>query len=135
VTAVGGRPDQILDTQVRQAIDAQMAAKGISKVADGGKPDLLVGYQLMIDQEKQINGFGDSWGGWGGFGGWGPWGEAALAPSRQVLPAVTLGLSSLGCMTRLQRSSFGLAPHNTRLIPAKNRRKTKNGSTRERKSF
>ena len=45
-----------------------MAAKGFTKVADGSKPDLLLGYQLMIDQEKQINGFGDSWGGWGGFG-------------------------------------------------------------------
>src|SRR5579864_6441684 len=75
VPAVGGRPDQILDAQVKQAIDSQMAAKGFSKVADGGKPDLLVGYQLMIDREKQINGFGDSWGGWGGWGGgWGPWG-------------------------------------------------------------
>jgi hypothetical protein len=78
VPAVGGRPDQILDTQVKQAIDAQMAAKGISKLADGGKPDLLVGYQLMIDQEKQINGFGDSWGGWGGFGGWGPSGGGSF---------------------------------------------------------
>ena len=78
VPAVGGRPDQILDAQVKQAIDAQMAAKGISKVADGGNPDLLVGYQLMIDQEKQINGFGDSWGGFGGFGGWGPWGGGSF---------------------------------------------------------
>jgi len=69
VPAVGGRPDQILDAQVKQAIDSQMAAKGFSKVADGGKPDLLLGYQLMIDREKQINGFGDSWGGWGGWGG------------------------------------------------------------------
>ena len=74
VPSVGGHPDQILDTQVKQAIDSQMAAKGFTKVADGGKPDLLLGYQLMIDREKQINGFGDSWGGWGGFGGWGPWG-------------------------------------------------------------
>jgi len=73
VPAVGGRPDQILDAQVKQAIDSQMAAKGFSKVADGGKPDLLLGYQLMIDREKQINGFGDSWGGWGGWGG--PWGR------------------------------------------------------------
>jgi uncharacterized protein DUF4136 len=72
VPAVGGRPDQILDAQVKQAIDSQMAAKGLTKVADGGKPDLLLGYQLMIDREKQINGFGDSWGGWGGWGG--PWG-------------------------------------------------------------
>jgi hypothetical protein len=72
VPAVGGHPDQILDAQVKQAIDSQMAAKGLTKVADGGKPDLLLGYQLMIDREKQINGFGDSWGGWGGWGG--PWG-------------------------------------------------------------
>jgi hypothetical protein len=72
VPAVGGHPDQILDAQVKQAIDSQMAAKGLTRVADGGKPDLLLGYQLMIDREKQINGFGDSWGGWGGWGG--PWG-------------------------------------------------------------
>jgi Domain of unknown function (DUF4136) len=47
-----------------------MAAKGFTKVTDG-KPELLLGYQLMIDREKQINGFGDSWGGWGGWGGFG----------------------------------------------------------------
>jgi Domain of unknown function (DUF4136) len=76
VPTVGGRPDQILDTQVKQAIDSQMAAKGLTKVVEGGKPDLLLCYQLAIDREKQINGFGDSWGGglggWGG--GWGPGG-------------------------------------------------------------
>ncbi len=69
VPPVGGHPDQILDAQVKQAIDSQMVAKGFTKVVEG-KPDLLVGYQLIIDQEKQINGFGDNWGGWGG--GWGP---------------------------------------------------------------
>lgn len=74
VPSVGGHPDQILDSQVKQAIDSQMAGKGLTKVADGGKPDLLLGYQLAIDQEKQINGFGDNMGGWGGLGGWGPFG-------------------------------------------------------------
>ena len=69
VPAVGGHPDQILDAQVKQAIDSQMAAKGFTKVADGGKADLLLGYQLAIDREKEINGFGDSWGGWGPWGG------------------------------------------------------------------
>jgi hypothetical protein len=71
VPAVGGHPDQILDAQVKQAIDSQMVTKGFTKVQDGGKADLLLGYQLAIDQEKQINGFGDNLGGWGG---WGPWG-------------------------------------------------------------
>ena len=72
VPAVGGRPDQILDAEVKQAIDSQMAAKGFTKVVDGGKADLLLGYQLAIDREKQINGFASGMGGWGG---WGPWGS------------------------------------------------------------
>ena len=72
VPAVGGQPDQILDTQVKQAIDSQMAGKGFTKVEDGSKADLLLGYQLAIDREKQINGFGSGWG--GGWGGMGPWG-------------------------------------------------------------
>ena len=72
VPNLGAHPDQVLDTQVKQAIDSQMTAKGFTKLADGSKPDLLVGYQLLIDREKQINGFGDTWG--GGWGGWGPWG-------------------------------------------------------------
>jgi hypothetical protein len=71
---VGGRPDQILDAQVKQAIDSQMSAKGFTKVVEASKADLLLGYQLKIEQEKQVNGFGDSLGGWGGLGGWGPWG-------------------------------------------------------------
>jgi Domain of unknown function (DUF4136) len=71
VPRVGGQPDQILDTQVKEAIDSQMAAKGFIKVMDGGKADLLLGYQLAISQEKQINGFGGGWGGWGGGGPWG----------------------------------------------------------------
>lgn len=80
IPSVGGHPDQILDAQVKQAIDSQMAAKGLTKVADGGKADLLLGYQLAIDQEKQINGVGDNlgsmgpWVSWGPWNGWGPWG-------------------------------------------------------------
>ncbi len=76
VPSVGGHPDQILDAQVKLAIDSQMAAKGFTKVTDGSQADLLVGYQLAIDREKQINGFGNSWGSWGGWGGWGPWGNS-----------------------------------------------------------
>ena len=106
VPAVGGHPDQILDAQVKQAIDSQMVAKGFTKVVDGSKADLLLGYQLAIDQEKQINGFGDNLGGWGGLGGWGPWGGASVH-FRPVLQAITSGLSSLVCMTLLQESSFG----------------------------
>ncbi|HWY58077.1 MAG TPA: DUF4136 domain-containing protein [Terriglobales bacterium] len=71
VPRVGGQPDQILDTQVKQSVDSQMAAKGLTKVVDCDKADLLLGYQLAIDRERQINGFAN---GWGGRGGWSPWG-------------------------------------------------------------
>jgi Domain of unknown function (DUF4136) len=71
VPRVGGQPDQILDAQVKQAVDSQMAAKGFTKVVDAGKADLLLGFQLAIDREKQLNGFADGWGGWGGWGSWG----------------------------------------------------------------
>jgi Domain of unknown function (DUF4136) len=72
VPQVGSHPDQILDTQVKQAIDSQMVAKGFTKVEESSKADLLLGYQLAIDQEKRINGFGDNLGGWGPWGGLGP---------------------------------------------------------------
>ena len=95
VPPVGGHPDQILDTQVKQAVDSQMAAKGLTKVVEGSKPDLLLGYQLMIDREKQINGFGDSWGGWGGFGGWGLWG-GGLSSFSATTSTINIGTFVLG---------------------------------------
>ena len=70
VPRVGGQPDQILDAQVKQAVDSQMAAKGLTKVVDGDKADLLLGYLLIIDREKQINGFAN-----GGRLGLGPMGR------------------------------------------------------------
>jgi len=105
VPAVGGHPDQILDAQVKEAIDAQMVAKGFTKVENGSKADLLLGYQIAIHQEKQINGFGDNSGGWGGAAG--AHGVAASGHFRPVLQAITSVLSLLVCMTLLQGSSFG----------------------------
>ena len=92
-------PDQILDAQVKEAVDSQMSAKGLTKVVDGDKADLLLGYQLVIDREA-INGFANGWGG----GGWGPWAAASVHFGRRLRP-LTSGLSSLVCMTLPQRSS------------------------------
>ena len=94
VPRVGGQPDQILDTQVKQAVDSQMAAKGLTKVADDAKPDLLLGYQLAISQEKQINGFGSGWGGFGGYGG-GPWG-GGLSSFNATTSTINVGTFVLG---------------------------------------
>jgi hypothetical protein len=53
----GMHPNQIVDAQIKQSIDSQLAAKGFTK-ADGDKADLLVAYQVAVDQEKQWNAYG-----------------------------------------------------------------------------
>jgi hypothetical protein len=59
-------PNQILDTQIKNSIDSQLATKGLSKV-DGDKADVYIGYQGSIDQEKQWNAYGMGGGvRWGG---------------------------------------------------------------------
>jgi Domain of unknown function (DUF4136) len=59
-------PNQILDVQIKQSIDSQLAAKGLTKT-DGETADLFIGYQVSIDQEKQWNAYGMGGGlRWGG---------------------------------------------------------------------
>lgn len=65
-------PNQIIDSQIMQAIDAQLALKGLTKT-EGDNADLIVAYQAAVNQEKQWNSYstgGDMWG-WGRWGGWG----------------------------------------------------------------
>lgn len=50
-------PDQIVDAQIKQAFDAQLAAKKLTKVT-ADNADLYVGYQVAISQQRQLNGFG-----------------------------------------------------------------------------
>jgi hypothetical protein len=59
------QPNQIVDAQIKQSIDSQLAAKGLTKT-DGDKADLLVGYQISIQQEKQWNAYGTGGMRWGG---------------------------------------------------------------------
>lgn len=56
------KPDQILDTQIRQAIDKALAAKGLTKAA-GDAADLAIGYQVALTQQQQWNTY--STGGYG----------------------------------------------------------------------
>ena len=59
-------PNQIVDAQIKQAVDAQLTAKGLTKTTDD-KADLYVGYQVAVDQEKQWNAYGTGGGiRWGG---------------------------------------------------------------------
>jgi len=63
----GAAPNQLVDSQIKAAIDMQLAAKGLTK--SDTNPDILVGYQISVDKEKQWDAYGD--GGFrigGGFG-------------------------------------------------------------------
>lgn len=62
------QPNQIVDAQIKQAIDSQLAAKGLTKI-DSGNADLFIGYQISLDRERQWNAYGLGGGprwGWGG---------------------------------------------------------------------
>lgn len=61
-------PNQIMDAEIKQAIDSQLASKALTKT-DGETADLYVGYQVAVDKEKQWNAFGMGGGvRWGGMG-------------------------------------------------------------------
>ncbi len=54
-------PDQIVEQQIKQALDKEFATKGLTK-KDGDPADLLVGYQVAVNQEKQWNAYGGGMG-------------------------------------------------------------------------
>ena len=50
-------PNQIVNAQIKEAVDSQLATKGLTKT-DGDRADLYVGYQVSIDQQRQWNAYG-----------------------------------------------------------------------------
>jgi len=57
VDAKAGRaPNQLMDQNIKRAVDEQLAVKGLQRVETGG--DLRVVYQAAIDHEKQFDSFG-----------------------------------------------------------------------------
>src|ERR1700761_7547986 len=65
----GAHPNQITDAEIKQAVDAQLSQKGLTKT-DSEKADLYVGYQIAVNQQKQWNAYGTG-GGWRFGGGMG----------------------------------------------------------------
>ena len=59
------QPNQIVDAQIKQSVDAQLAGKGLTRT-DGEKADLLIGYQVSISQSKEWNAYSTGGLRWGG---------------------------------------------------------------------
>lgn len=78
----GAHPNQIVDAQIKQSVDAQLTQKGLTKT-DDEKADLYVGYQIAVDQEKQWNAYG--MGGGVRFGGMGTATQSTISVGTLVL--------------------------------------------------
>jgi hypothetical protein len=77
VSIKGATPlSSLADTQIKAAVDAELATKGLSK-SESDTADLYIGYQGAVSQEKEYTSFDTGWGygpGWYGGGWYGPTG-------------------------------------------------------------
>jgi hypothetical protein len=65
----GIHPNQIVDQEIKQAVNNTLAGKGFTMVTGDTKADLYVGYQCFIQQQRQWNAWGMGGGlRWGGMG-------------------------------------------------------------------
>ncbi len=72
VVIKGAQPlSDLVEKQVKAAIDAELAKKGLTK-SESDTADLYIGYQAAVSQEKEYTSYDSGWGygpGWYG-GGW-----------------------------------------------------------------
>jgi hypothetical protein len=63
--------NDLVHKQIMDAIDAELATKGLTKV-DDDSANLYIGYQAAIGQEKEFTSYSSDWGYGGGWyrGGW-----------------------------------------------------------------
>jgi hypothetical protein len=88
-------PNQILDNQIMQAIDAQLLLKGLSKT-DGESADLIVVYQAAVSQQQRWNSYSTDMGGGGwGYGRWGGWGGYGGGTSTTTTTSETINIGTL----------------------------------------
>ena len=87
-------PNQILDKQIIQAIDAQLGLKGLTRT-EGEDPDLYVMYQIAVSQEKQWNSYSSDMGGGWGYGRWGGWGGYGGGMSTTTTTTETINIGTL----------------------------------------
>jgi hypothetical protein len=72
------KPDQIVDAQIRQAVEKALTAKGLKKV-EGDDAALFIAYQVAIGQERQWNAYNT-----GGYGAWRYGGGMSTATSTTI---------------------------------------------------
>jgi hypothetical protein len=79
-----GSEDQLIDQEIKRAVDEQLAQKGLTKVEKNA--DVQVVYHAAIHQEVTVNLSGSGWGG-RGYGGW--W-DGSVQGQSSTIPVGTL---------------------------------------------
>jgi hypothetical protein len=87
-------PNQILDGQIMQSIDAQLALKGLTR-AESDNPDLYVCYQAAVSKEQQWNSYSTDMGGGWGYGRWGGWGGYGGGCSTTTTTSSTINIGTI----------------------------------------
>ena len=95
------KPDDLTDRQIREALDGELAKKGLSKT-DSDSADLFVGYQTAMNTEKEVTSFDSGW-------GYGPGWRYGGAPGISTATTSTLYVGSLDwiCMTQRRNNLSG----------------------------
>jgi hypothetical protein len=68
------KTNELLDRQIKAALDVELSKKGLTLVDGEGSADLAIAYQVAMDTEKEFHSFDTGWGygpGWYGRGWYG----------------------------------------------------------------
>ena len=87
------QPNQLVQKQITDAIDAELAKKGLTKTT-ADNADLYIAYQTAIGTEKQFTSYNTGWGagpGWGG--GW--YGYGGMSTSTTYASTSTIYVGQL----------------------------------------
>lgn len=57
--------DELNHARVVRAVDAQLAAKGLTRVEPGARPQVIVAYHASFERNLEIHGFSHGWGPFG----------------------------------------------------------------------
>ncbi len=89
----GGGIDQLTDSRVRAAIEADLNGKGLRKVALG-QADIAVGYQITTQDQTDYTTMSTGWGGgWGRYGGgWGGMSTSTTTATTYTNGTLIIGL-------------------------------------------
>lgn len=89
----GEQLDDLTAKQVQEALDAGLAAEGLTKT-DADNADLYIGYQVAIRQEKEFTSYSTDW----GYGpGWrGGWYGGGMGSSMTTGQTYTIQIGELG---------------------------------------